>query len=352
MHRRTTITVLAAVGVVPGTSVAQTYTVTPAYYATNQGNETEARPFTDPAARWQQIHGDLRGTPRTLSALAFRKGSITLSNASPRRVELVIICADSKLSTLSGTFASNYVGTPVVVLARSPVTLPSWAYSQGTPEPWTAVVPFTTPFMYSAQNDLLWELQLFSNTAPNTAFPSDAYDPNRADRKDAQRTEICCACRMSGVGNALVQSVGAYTMLSTKQFYFSVGLQYGQPHTPAGIMVGITNPSLQIPGLCTKLFTTAEWVLPWWTDGTGSFWMPPVGTAYDPAWDGYKLYVQTVLPDAQQPGLPVALSQAHEVVLLGFNAGNGLPIKSVYATDPNAATGGFPSWMHIVRLTH
>lgn len=344
--------VLVASAFLARESCAQTYTVSPRDYATVQGDDRQNEPFASLKARWQQIHGDLHGKPMTLNGIWFRKSSETTILAVPRRIDMVVICSDAKLASQSSTFASNYLGTPVTVLSRSTVTFPSWTYRQSTPEPWSAFIPFSAPYAYAGTDDLLWEVQVHGNTAGG-AYPSDAHNPSLADRRDAAVKNLGAACKVTGsVIFTMRQSARLHTLVSTGNLYFGLDLTDGLPNSPAGIMIGLTNPDLTIPGLCTKLYSLSTWTLPWWTDGVGRFSIPPVGAKYDTGWDGQKLFIQTVIPDLGQPGLPFALTQGQELTLPGFGAGKP-PLKALYDLNhPLATTGLFQDIVHIVRFSH
>lgn len=328
-----------------GSAPAQSHTVSPPYYSTRPGNTYQDMPFGRDSAgrRWQQIHGDVKGTPMTLAGISLRRAAG--GSGMPRRVDMEIVAAHSNLANLSNWFAANYVGAPVTVLGRTTVTLPSWEYSQGSPEPWTLMLPFTTPFPYLAKDDLLWEIRVHGTTL-QAPYLSDAWLWDQArDQRNMPQKQVCNTCC------SMSQTVTAYTRARGQSLTFGVSLDNGRPNAAAGIMVGLSNPDLTIPGLCTKLCTSGEWTLPWWTDGSGRFVMPPLVVGYDEKWNGQKLYVQTTQLGLCGSGLPVTLSQGQEITLDGFNPGVWFPVQAVFG-PLSSLSGGPASEFHIVRFTH
>jgi hypothetical protein len=151
-------------------SLCAQYTVSPAANANVQGNAANPYPLSFANGRYQQIHGDLRGTPLVLRGMSLRRGNRAQPLATPRSVTLTVLCADSDLTKTSPTFAANYAAPPTTVFPAGQVGLPDWRTSGGTPEPWSIVVPFTVPFGYLGTTDLLWEWSLANNTATTDYF--------------------------------------------------------------------------------------------------------------------------------------------------------------------------------------
>jgi hypothetical protein len=330
---------------------AQSYTVSPASYAAKAGVGNTI-PFWSATHRYQQIHGDLKGTPRLIIGLSLRRGPGTQTSAVARQIDVTMLMANSSFANSSTTFASNYIGTPTTVRPRGSLNLPDWTTSQGTPEPWTIVVPFPAPFPYPAQQDLVWEWQIHG-TSSSAYYFADAYNGNNDDILNATFQNLGTGCTATGLTKPMTQSVRLYTAFSTKKLNFQLSTASAPANVAASILLGPVNPNLTVPGLCEKIFAIPLWTLPTTSSATGLVSWPLTSVDHDASWAGLKLYIQTAAVDAGQPGLPFALSQGQEATLPGFAPGS-TPIQRIWANSDTAVTGSKETYPYglITRFTH
>src|SRR5262245_26384251 len=105
---------------------AQNYTVSPADYANHESTNNNAYPFANNLFRYQQVHGDLRGTVRLMQGIAWRRDGTLAANTGyfARVLDAEMFMADSSYAAVSSTYTSNYASTPVNTLIRKTVNLP------------------------------------------------------------------------------------------------------------------------------------------------------------------------------------------------------------------------------------
>ncbi len=354
-----TVPALAAL-LVSAAAIAQSYSVSPPAHANTQGNASNPIPFYNANARYMQIHGDLKGTPRVMQGMSIRRGQVgTQTNATARTLDLTVLMANSNIQTTSTTFAANYLGTPTVVKPKGTVNFPDWTASGGTPEPWTIVIPFTAPWPYLGTNDLLWEWLVENNTGSTLAYYADIYSgltgPNQ-DMTQATQTAIGTGCTATGQSRPMTVSARSYTSNALQGFYFRATGSSGPLNAPSNMMIGIVNPNLTVPGLCTNLYTLPMWYFPTTSHNTtGSITMPDVLVPWNPGYQGAKLYTQAISLDAGQTGLPLALSNGLETVIPAMTPPGSSPIVRIF--DLNSATAttaivNYYAYGLIVRFTH
>lgn len=331
---------------------AQSYTVSPSAFTNTPGGNSNTIPFWSATHRYQQIHGDMKGTPRVILGMSLRKGTSTSSSGIARTLDVEVSMCNSNFAASSTTFAANYVGTPVVVLPRQTVNLPDWTFSQGTPEPWSIVIPYTTPWPYTGQNDLLWEWVIHSTTSTGSYF-ADAYSGSNADRANATIVNLGTGCLATGKTSVMSQTLTCYTTTSNKKLNFGLSGANAPNSVPAAVMVGPVNPNLTVPGLCEKVFVVPLWTLPVTTSASGGISVPLFQADYDPNWAGAKLYVQSVAVDVGQSGLPFALSRGQEATLPVLSPG-AYPIQRIWSNSNTATTGSKETYAYglVTRFTH
>jgi hypothetical protein len=325
--------------------LAQTYTVSPAAYTNTQGNASNPIPFYNGNARYQQIHGDLRGTPLALQGMSVRRGSGTQNNAMPRMLDLTVILANSDITKTSTTFAANYIGAPWTAMPKTNVSFPDWTQSGGTPEPWSIVIPFTAPYPYLATSDLLWEWRVENNTAPNQSYAADVYSGITADITSATSVTLGAACTATGQGQPMSYGVRCYTSRILRGLYLRGTALYGVTNSPSAILLGSADPNWTIPGLCTTVRTNMLISFPSVATGTAaSFSTPDLLVPYDPNWQGLKLYSQAVTSDPGQAGLPFALSAAIENTVPAMTPPGASPLIRIFEMTSATAVSGIVNY--------
>ena len=125
-------------------------------------------PFFAASYRYQQVHGDLKGTPRFFTGIGWRRDGMLLDTAQmfARTIDMELWLGDGDLATFGTTFASNRVSPPTNAFVRKIVNAPDLVLRpDAMPAPFTFNVVFDTPVLYLGLQDLLWEVVIHSNSS-------------------------------------------------------------------------------------------------------------------------------------------------------------------------------------------
>ena len=164
------VTVTALAGALSGLT-AQQPTVDPAAFAYTSGTRETGFPFGHPdrrTVRLLQIHDGLRGTPRTITSLAFRRSpldqnpvpafladvSLTLASAAPGRTA----------ASIAPTFDQNLGPDAALVLPRRTIQFPTSAPPSANPTPFEYRIPADVPFAFSGLAPLCFDLTVHDHT--------------------------------------------------------------------------------------------------------------------------------------------------------------------------------------------
>jgi hypothetical protein len=328
----------------------QNFRSSPAAAGTTEQATNSTVPWNAQAARYQQIHGDLRGTPMNVQAIALRRDGATTAyaNAIARIVDAELSMAASDWAARSRTFASNYAGSPVRVVARRSINLPDLRTHVATPEPWSFVIPLDAPYAYSGQNDLLWEIVIHSTTSGG-AYPLDAYTVTTVTGTPAAYGTGCIATgrtqRMTLNGTAALNLASTPHNVS-----LAWSLTQAAPSAPSAVLVSSQRADLPA-GLCGNLYVGSVFLtLGGVASASGAFTTPTIGTPYQPAYSGLQLWAQGLCADAGQPVVPAALSNGLELTVPAFPD----KVNRVYATSTTATQGTLDVAPYgvAVRFTH
>lgn len=345
---------------VASTLAAQNYSYSPINYATVEGASSTGVPFTPttrgPGYRLQQVHGDLRSsTPRVLTALSFRRNGTTATNtvAVVRTLDMELSIGDCNYATVGPNYASNYIGAPKVAIVRKNVVTPDWQTLTTSPAPFDFTMVFDAPVVYSGLNDFLYDIQIYSNTATTSqTFTADYASPSFANAGQALLGTSCTTAGMPGAYNML----GTIGALSTGEYRMGPQGFYTPPGSQNWLLLGLSDPNLTVPGLCTAVRSSGEVVLPMPTSTSAGVWTMPLtyfpGTGY---YAGAVLYWQGVSIDPSQAGIGVSLSHGVRLTLqaiptvppfaMAKRYSNGI---SATATDAESVSDGGL----VIQLTH
>jgi len=125
--------------------------------------------------RSQTSSADLTGKTRaTIAEVSFRQdGSISSSSSVGRSWTLVtVLMAETKVSALSTTWATNYVTKPTTVSSAKHSWPDLTKQPPGAPNPWDKAglkFPFSSKFAYTATNDLLVDMSMLGGSMANAA---------------------------------------------------------------------------------------------------------------------------------------------------------------------------------------
>ncbi len=336
------------------TAVAQTPTVSPAHYATEEGATTSSFPFTN-TVRYQQVHADLRGSVRPVVALSFRRDGMLgpRTTFAPRTLQLELRMAESDLATLSATFASNYAQPAVVVVPSMSVTTPDWVEQPTTvPGPFVFRIPFTTPFVYSGTRDLLWEVVVTSAAGPGTGVPIDAPISGFNLVTPGAYTMNGQGCVVGGLATMLRANHSVQALPNGSFAIFDFTASFLPPSASCVFLLGAGAISLPVPGLCTNLYVMPTVTLSGTADATGTY-QPFTGVLprvpFAPVFVGVTVDAQAAALDASITPLPLRLTNGVSAripaasptltTVLGRVYEPNNPTATVSAAGPQAGSG-------------
>jgi hypothetical protein len=331
-----TLLASSALGALCATVAAQNYAYSPATASNTEQGSNSIVPFNTQAARYQQITGDLRGTPMNIQALALRRdgANTPYSTALARFIDVEVKMANSDWQTRSTTFANNYVGQPATVVTRKNIILPDLRNWVSTPSPWSVTIPFDTPFNYSGQNDLLYEFVIHTTTSGGAYY----LDAHVVGTVPGTATTYGAGCVATG---RTVRSTIAAT-IDMNMYYnpplVSIGWSFtnGAATAPSAVLIGTSRIDVPVPGLCSNLYINNIVVtLTGVSGGSGTFTAPGVNFLWQPAFAGGKLFAQGASADAGQSPIPATMTNGSEVTVPAYPD----RLVRVYAISATATTG-------------
>lgn len=317
--------------VVAGSLAAQGVVVSPIAYSTTEGESAMSIPFSQPQIRYQQVHGDLRGDPRLLTALSLRRdGLATGQTGVPRLLDLDLCIGHANFLAVTNNFTTNYVGEPTLVISRKAISTPDWTNPPlNPPAAFDFALAFDAPASYSGTADLLWELKVYSNNAtPGYDFVVDFAEPLMSD---AFSFPLGTACVSSGQTDPY-ELLGTICALSSGEYRFGAKGKYA----PAGsafnfLIFGVSDPNIDYPWLCAPLRASAEVVLPMpAADALGNWTQPGLFFPANAYWVGFELFWQGASLDYGQPGLPLSMTQGRRLTVAPIPYGNQVLVKHLY----------------------
>lgn len=321
----------------PGLSAQTTTLTSPAAVTTVDGASNSAFPFTATSNRFQQTITDFKGSPRLFKSVALRPDQgYSCPNCVTRTVEVQITMAHTDITKTTTTFASNYIGTPVVVFPRQKVTLPTRKGPYGSvPAPDFTFI-FKTPFPYDGKQDFLVDIQTWNASPSGTG--NEYYGDYASTRTYAQRVSIGTGCTATGKSAAM--SIGSYCSSqpdsnnnASHRFYW-----YGANAVDNGaglIIAGVKNPNLTVPGLCTNLYADFVLLFPVTFDAAGAYSLV-IYAPFEPGWVGATVYAQAMAIDTGRTGIPLSLSNGVSSKFYGYH---GFARRLQHFSDGSATTG-------------
>lgn len=108
-------------------------------------------------ARHMQVHDDLRGTPRVIRGLAFRRDHRALAHVGfAGTCDIVVSTARTTAATMDHNLANNHGRNRQQVATRLAVAIP--ASAPHMPAPFEYRVPFPQPYAFDGAGSLCWEI--------------------------------------------------------------------------------------------------------------------------------------------------------------------------------------------------
>jgi hypothetical protein len=248
-----------AIAALAASLAAQNAVVSPAGFATVEGDSNNVFPFGQTTVRrYLQIHADLGPTPLVITKLAFRVNASTTNYTGTRVHDLEVYMGDA-LPTAQAlpnlTFDANYAGPKTTVLPRQLVTWgPQGQSVLPGPNPFngTMEIVLATPYVYTGAAPLIWEVAYFGNTTTGTL---SNFDADGSTSVTGTSTITGTGCAPTGSTTLMTH---AYTVNDTTGTLLLNGTITGGPPNALALMaIGFSNPSVSIPDLCAPLYTDA-----------------------------------------------------------------------------------------------
>jgi hypothetical protein len=245
------------------TAAAQTSTiVSPVAAATVEGNTQNNFPWNSTVVRrYMQIHDDIGGAVRMISKLSFRVAQGTGNFTGTRTYDMELFMGHGlHYPRFSYTLANNYVSTPSLVMPRGNVVFgPQGQAVNPGPNPFTANMDLmlTTPFMYNGTDSCVWEAVLHSITTSGTFSIVDADASSTTTGTSAVTGTGCVA---TGQTSAMAHTLSHADMGGL--YLLNMSLARGPASSPIVWALGLSNPNLPFPGLCSNLLTDLALMLP------------------------------------------------------------------------------------------
>jgi hypothetical protein len=330
-------TVLSATSVLP----AQTFYSPPGAEHV-QGNSGSAVSFGSTVgyqSRTQQADGNFVGHPlfRVCRSIAWRRYVSTGAGAVARIAEVTLIMAHTDYNTFGATFASNYKDTPVTVFAKKNVNLPDWSMLlTKLPAPWDLVIPFDVPWIYNANDALVWEKIITNTSAAGTYYP-DWFSVAAA--LDWGQTHI-------DQGPGCTTANGVFNKhdvhrSDTTNLQVGFDITAGPSNAAVIVLIGRKLQTVGVPGLCAPLGTDILLTLiAGVTDGSGNLAANYVNIPWQQDFSWLLLTSQAVAPDPTQPGIQAVLSNATHYSLPKTAGVPGINCKRTYVQNSSTGTVG------------
>lgn len=206
--------------------------------------------------RYMQIHSDIKGSPKVINKLAWRRDGAAATSTNIRSVDLEVFMGDSReYDQPSYVISNNYLGTPTNVFTRQVVNLGPCS-TAGNPAPFEIALPLSAPFVYTGVNSVAWEALLYNGVAP--LLPSG--DIHSSFITTATVATVGTGCIASGRTTAMTLTVTGADSAGIIHFG---GYVLNGPSTASTILaIGSTNPNLPVFGLCSNLYTDLLVTLP------------------------------------------------------------------------------------------
>ena len=335
---------LVAALLLPAALPAQTnYTVSPGAFTTVAGNTHNPFPFYPTTFSYAQVHDDLGGMVKRITAIAFRREETMAGTYPSCVVNLTLRISNAKTTsaTPSSSYAANHGSNLTEVLTKANVNFPSTVKPTTPTAPFAYVVPFPTkPFVYAPIGSLCWEMRVHS--IQQTIY-MDFVDSRSGDKQYGK------GCRATGQTND-AWIVGMVTSIQspprTWKFYQSAyNLGPSQPYVwmigADDKMWGSTPLPLDLTpfgGSGCSIYTAPIIMIGGTTDSTGyvNGYNNAVNTPHNPTLWGVPLYIQTFSADPGNPALPLVFTNGCKVTMPTFTP----PVCRIYKRGSDTVTSG------------
>lgn len=312
--------------------------VFPADHEKVEGSSSTTLPLLLGPFRYQVCSSETKGRRILVRSLSYRRSTdaFSLPTNKGASITLSVQIGQGDYATLGTTFAQNWIGMPSTVVRTKTIKSPDWTTASTTvPASFDFVIPFDTPYVYDGKNDLLLETLVTSQRESGNGFLDGVFRRSNGDKFGASRT-VAKGCLVGGREQGALftfRSIGGGMNSEMRCRTFGA-----PPLSPAGFLIGFTNPNVTIPGLCTTLNTSAEISIPLGNaDGLGLAEVIFSLGAYDGKLAGASLYGQAFALDPTQAPIRIGLSETKQLVLPPQKEGP-VVLKNLGTTDTTASS--------------
>lgn len=324
----------------------------PAWAAAHEAGSANAIPFGIGPCRYQQAHGDLRGTPRVVTELAFRGDAGGVVPAvTARRLELELTCGETELGAVGTTFDQNWLAPPVVVVARRSIDVPAADTAPvNLPAPWTLTLGFDAPWSCSGAHDFAWEMRVHAATS-STPWYADAMTGLSFERRaTGAAAALGLGCTTANGTLTLRSAITADAAHASASWRFAIT---GAPALArSALAISDSGPAIPLAAACGsgEVRLGALLVLvPFAADAAGNAAWTVTGLPIERAWEGRTFDCQVAASDPAQGPLPLAFSNGVRAAVPPLVAPPLL--TRVWALAPTAGSGACaPGEGLVVRL--
>ncbi|MEZ5967411.1 MAG: hypothetical protein R3F56_26475 [Planctomycetota bacterium] len=326
---------------------AQSYYAQPVGYEGVEGNSSTGIPFSYLSARVQQGDANRIGNPMpAINAIAFRRDRLAGSSSTARAVDVTVLMGKCNIGAFTNTFDNNWLSTPTTVYAQRTTNLPDISTSVPPPGPFVVTFPLDAPFNYDGIDSLLWEMRVDNGVTGTYSLDWSSAAINTAG---ATSTALGTGCTTPNGAMSLTTSFTA----SITDLNLSFSTLRAASNAPVVLALGLSDPNLGLPSLCTALRTDALLTLPLGVSGaTGSLSSQVVTLPWNNSYAGLDLFTQVLSPDATQASTPIAFSNGRQSPL-PLTRGGAAPsgVQRTYSTTSSSAmTGITPTTTAVVTL--
>lgn len=315
MNQHLPILFLCALPLASGLTAQQSFT-SPLGQDNLEGNSDFATFFTP--RRFQQIDATQIGRPSPIQRLAFRRnGTFTGSNSLARTATMTVTMGHGDYAQLDPVFDNNYRGVPAMtVFLPKTVNIPDWTQLPPVaPAPFDLTLAFDQTFIYDGVQALVFDV-----IVENLSRSGDMY-VDRVNLSNIRNsgTQLGTGCTATGRTATFSHFLAMLTYAPDNPTY-SLRLEHSGSNAPSSapvsLVLGVVDPMLAVPGLCSTLRTLPLIELPRSPSSASGFLATEfIDLPMDPAFAGAVITSQYASPDMGQPGLPLAVSSGRSTVV-------------------------------------
>jgi hypothetical protein len=328
--------------------------VSPLNYANAEGNTYDSVPFgtTITPYRYLQVHDDLAGTARPISALVVRRdGNISVQPAAAyvMVMDVILSSAATTASTMSTTFDNNHGANRVQVASFHQVSFPATTAGP-IPRPFEYRVPLPAPYQYNGQGGLCWEVRLIARQGSGVVYHNGV--SGSTTNPAAATLSLGAGCKAGGRTSAVQLSAGSQmnwpqgSGLFSYTGYYAPANSFGilalgtSPTSFSGIPLPFEIPSTrgQTSGVC-YLYNSWAFTLPLLADNAGvhSF---NLGVPATQEFYGARIFGQGIFVDtATTPSNPLGVVTSNGVEHNWVPPYASLPVGRVHLASSTGPTG-------------